>query len=408
MCCCPSLSSSARSRASASRRYLDLGSVRELKVELDARGVVSKHRAAANGDAYGGQAFSRGALYQMLQNRVYRGEIVHKGSAYPGEHPAIVDEDLWRQVQAKLEANGVERTGARNRTKLAYLLAGVLFDAEGQPMTPTHAIKKGVRYRYYVSRPPIKGVKADAAGPDGHPLDQGQRLPAGDLERLVIDRFETFLSDPDAIAAALPQGRRSAPNLKRALGAAAEIGQRLASEDAGAIFNLLRQLVARAQVHSDRIDIDIAAERLADAMLGEVGCEREDEYQVGMAGDGGLLPLSIAAELQRAGKEMRFVIAGATNIIPPDAALVRQLTRAQALADRLTKDPSLTLEEAGAAESMGAPYAARLMRLNYLAPDIVIAILNGRQPAAFTANKLMADTRLLLSWDAQRKALGFA
>ena len=98
----------------------------------------------------------------MLQNRVYRGEIVHKGAAYPGEHPAIVDEDLWRQVQEKLEANGVERTSARDRTKLAYLLAGVLFDAENEPMTPTHAIKKGVRYRYYVSRPLITGVKADA------------------------------------------------------------------------------------------------------------------------------------------------------------------------------------------------------------------------------------------------------
>jgi site-specific DNA recombinase len=99
------------------RRYLDLGSVRELKAALDAEGVVSKHRTAATGDAYGGQSFSRGALYEMLQNRVYRGEIVHKGAAYPGEHPAIVEEDLWRQVREKLESNGVERTGARDRAK---------------------------------------------------------------------------------------------------------------------------------------------------------------------------------------------------------------------------------------------------------------------------------------------------
>jgi site-specific DNA recombinase len=390
------------------RRYLDLGSVRELKAELDAQGLVSKLRTAANGDAYGGQRFSRGALYQMLQSRVYRGEIAHKGLAYPGEHPAIVDKDLWRQVQDKLEANGVERTAAHDRTKLAYLLAGVLFDAQGQPMTPTHAIKKGVRYRYYVSRPLVTGVKAKPAGNKAHPHDQGQRLPAGDLERLVIDRFKSFLSDPDAIAASLPHGRRSVPNLKRALHTAAQIGQRPASEGAGAIFTLFRLLVARAQVHSDRIDIDLAAGRLADVLLGEVGGEREDEHQAITAGDDGLLRLSIAAELQRAGKEMRFVIVGATNAIPPDAALVRLLTRAQALADRLTKNPSLTVEEAGAAESMGAPYAARLMRLTYLAPDIVVAILTGRQPAAFTANKLMADTRLPLSWDEQRKALGFA
>jgi Recombinase len=67
-------------------RYLELGSVRELKASLDAEGVVSKQRTAADGSAYGGHAFSRGALYQMLQNRVYRGEIVHRGASYPGEH----------------------------------------------------------------------------------------------------------------------------------------------------------------------------------------------------------------------------------------------------------------------------------------------------------------------------------
>ncbi len=99
------------------RRYLDLGSVRELKIALDAEGVVSKQRTAANGSAYGGQSFSRGALYQLLQNRVYIGQIVHKGAAYPGEHPQIVDEELWRQVQEKLEANGVREAGRAHRSE---------------------------------------------------------------------------------------------------------------------------------------------------------------------------------------------------------------------------------------------------------------------------------------------------
>jgi site-specific DNA recombinase len=76
------------------QRYLELGSVRALKATLDQEGVVSKLRAAADGSPYGGKSFSRGALYLMLQNRVYRGEIVHKEAAYPGEHAPIVDEDL--------------------------------------------------------------------------------------------------------------------------------------------------------------------------------------------------------------------------------------------------------------------------------------------------------------------------
>ena len=96
---------------------------------------------------------------------------------------------------------------------------------------------------------------------------------------------------------------------------------------------------------------------------------------------------------------------------PWDNGLVGRVTlatRADTLARRLAAHSSMTLEEAGVAENMGAPYAARLMRLNYLAPDIVVAILNGRQPASLSATKLMADTRLALAWPEQRKALGFA
>ncbi len=99
---------------------------------------------------------------------------------------------------------------------------------------------------------------------------------------------------------------------------------------------------------------------------------------------------------------------GAAENSSIDAALVRLLIRAHSLARRLATNPSSTLEEVGAREGMGAPYAARLMRLNYFAPDIIVAILNGRQPLALTATKLMADTRLPLDWAEQRKALGFA
>ena len=118
--------------------------------------------------------------------------------------------------------------------------------------------------------------------------------------------------------------------------------------------------------------------------------------------------MTIGAQLKRAGMEMQFLVDGVEVGAPPDAGLVRLLTRAHSLARRFATNPGATLEEAGAAEEMGAPYAARLMRLNFLAPDVVIAILNGRQPAALTATKLMADTRLPLAWSKQRKALGFA
>ena len=150
------------------RRYLDLGCVRALREDLPAQGVVSKRRVFDDGRVSGGLPFSRGALYHLLQNPVYRGMIVHKDRAYPGEHAAIVDQDLWDAVQRKLRANGVERSDGR-KTDSPAILTAVLFDAAGAPMTPTHAVKKGVRYRYYVSRHLVTGARSG---------DPGQRLPA--------------------------------------------------------------------------------------------------------------------------------------------------------------------------------------------------------------------------------------
>jgi site-specific DNA recombinase len=92
------------------RRYAELGSVALLRAELDRQDIVSKRREGAGGRLAGGQRFSRGALYLMLQNRIYRGEIVRQGTAYPGQHKAIIDPELWQIVQDKLAANRQERS----------------------------------------------------------------------------------------------------------------------------------------------------------------------------------------------------------------------------------------------------------------------------------------------------------
>src|SRR6266404_98688 len=93
------------------RRYGELGSVRLLKAELDARGIQSRLRTSASGRPRGGKPFARGALYLMLQNRIYRGEIVHKQS-HPGEHTPIIDQPLWDAVQAQLASNAAERNSS--------------------------------------------------------------------------------------------------------------------------------------------------------------------------------------------------------------------------------------------------------------------------------------------------------
>ena len=117
------------------KRYAELGSVALLKTELDRLGIVSKRREGAGGRLAGGQHFSRGALYLMLQNRIYRGEITHQGTAYPGQHKAILDAELWQIVQDKLTANRRERSLAVG-AEAPSLLAGLIVDSDGNRMTP--------------------------------------------------------------------------------------------------------------------------------------------------------------------------------------------------------------------------------------------------------------------------------
>ena len=129
----------ASSVRSIFRRYAELGSVTLLKAELERAGVVSKRREGASGQLAGGRRFSRGALYLMLQNRLYRGEVAHKDQIYPGQHEAIVEPELWQTVQDKLAANRRERSLAMG-AEAPSLLSGLIFDSHGNRLTPTHAV----------------------------------------------------------------------------------------------------------------------------------------------------------------------------------------------------------------------------------------------------------------------------
>src|SRR5262244_4632564 len=176
-------------------RYAELGSVRLLKAELDAQGRKSKSWTSATGRLIGGKPFSRGALYLMLRNRIYRGEIVHKGQSHPSEHPPIIDQPLWDAVQMRLAGNTAERTSG-TRTHQPSLLAGKLFDRDGNRMTPSYAVKKGTRYRYYVSRPLITKDHTERS--------TGLRIPAGEIEQIVANRVRQWLLDPRSLYQATP------------------------------------------------------------------------------------------------------------------------------------------------------------------------------------------------------------
>ena len=211
-----------------------------------------------DGTAYGGQKLSRGALYLMLQNRIYRGEITHNGSSYLGEHPAIIDQPLWDEVQSALAKNRVERaTGLR--AKYPSLLAGMVFNETGERLTPTYAVKKGTRYRYYVSTSLITGAERNRSA--------GRRIPAGNLEGLVINRLRTFLADPAAILDAVGNDSHGAGQ-SQPVEHGRQIANELAAQAPDQVKATLMALRCRVEINPDRIDIDLSRGRLAEVLAG--------------------------------------------------------------------------------------------------------------------------------------------
>src|SRR5262245_15199424 len=158
------------------RRYLELSSLNLLLADLRTTGVKTKVRPLANGRTIGGIPFTRGSLAAFLRNRFYIGEVRYKGEVFPGEQPAILDRAMFEAVQAKLDQQRTNYAKARQQSQ--SLLMGRIFDDRGNRMTPTYAVKNGIRYRYYISAPLLQGQSDKAA--------KLNRVPAAEIERLII------------------------------------------------------------------------------------------------------------------------------------------------------------------------------------------------------------------------------
>ena len=373
------------------RRYGDLGSVRLLKAELEARGIKSKSWTNASGHLIGGKPFSRGALYLILQNRTYLGEIVHNGQSHPGQHAPIIDQPLWDAVQVQLASNAAERRSAV-RTGQPSLLTGMLFDADGNPMTPSHAVKKGTRYRYYVSRPLITKDQTESAG---------LRIPAAEIEQLVTSRVRQWLFDPGSIYNAT---RLADPAAQRRLVArAAEFAKSWPESPATRQRALLTALLERIDLRADRVDIRLSPTRfgaLLDVAATASPSAIDDETQI----------LSVPVRLRRSGREIRMVIDGTDPLATakPDPRLIKLLIRARRFNAALLHSDGVPFAALAKREGVSPSYFTRLVRLSYLATDITQAILDGHQPRNLTADKLLAHSRLPLAWHQQRTVLGFA
>ena len=217
------------------RLYLDKGNVRAVKTEADGMGLKTKVRIGPHGRKSGGKLFCRGHLYRILGNPIYVGRITHKDRTYPGSHDPIIDEEIWQATQQQLadNANGQQK---QTTAKSPSLLVGVLIDSDGNRFTPSHAIKAGRRYRYYVERSLITGGRSANA--------KVRRIPANEIEEVVRDGIADLLDTPSRLLEALG-GRLTAFEADGAIRKARNLRERLLKAPPATWVDAIRPVLHR-------------------------------------------------------------------------------------------------------------------------------------------------------------------
>lgn len=371
------------------RRYAELGSVRLLGLEFDRIGIVSKRREGAGGVLMGGNRFSRGALYTLLQNPIYRGQIGHKGKVYAGQHDAIIDAELWQQVQERL---------VRNRQALALgetaeepsLLAGLIVDGDGQRMTPTHTVKKGRRYRYYVSTQLISGTRS------GHA--KGWRIPAGDIEGLVLERLRAFFASDRCLGEALARFDLDASAVRVAMKKASQLIEGWTSLPSIKLRELVRSVVENVAIHDHMVVTSLVPRKLAVILL-------DDSCNIPVDCRPGAIELTIDAKLRRVGKGIRLTVGGVT-VEKPDSQILALLRNAHATRDALLTGRDETIDALAQRLGIKRDQLSAHMRLTYLSPYIVRALVQGRPVEGLTPAGLLSLCKdLPHDWQLQQSVL---
>jgi site-specific DNA recombinase len=189
-------------------------------------------------------------------------------------------------------------------------LTRILFDAQGGRMSPTHATKKGTRYRYYISRSLLGGsTKARI---------EGQRIPAAALESLLVRRIRDWLADPAAILQAVQHAASDAASQKRLI----ERARNIAAGEIDGLHTFMRSSIVRVQVHVDRIDITLDQDGVREH-LDEANKKAGPNEKTQSEANRQVTTLSIPARLKRTGKEMRITVSDGSEPATPDAGLVR-------------------------------------------------------------------------------------
>ena len=358
------------------RRYAEIGNVRLVAEQLACDGIRSPDRISGAGRRFGGGQFTRGQIYHMLKNAIYVGDVEHRGQMHTGQHPAIIERTVWNEVQERLRVNlrGVRSARAANPSPLS----GKVFDQNGEPLIPVHACKGKVRYRYYVSRVLQHGGVSESP--------TGIRVPAKELEGLVTELIAGLFDDPATLAARL----QLVPSEYLATATGCEgFAQDLRSRNRAAA-----DLAAMVRLLPDRIEIDVSAASLAAV------------FNATVANSTPTIELTANVRLTRRGGVIRIVREDGRcgDVSRPHASLINLLAKANSWWKQLARG-DIDVTKLARFEGVTASYVTRVVRLAFLSPAAIEAVLHGRQRADVTSTGLTVRADISMLWSAQAELL---
>lgn len=345
-------------------RYLELGSTLKLMDDLAEKGIRTRERTLGCGRKIGDVHFGRGPLGHLLKNQVYIGKTKHKDAVYDGEHEAIIDLETFEQVQALIASNNNDKRTSKN-AKLPSLLAGLIADPHGRPMSPSRGQKGDKQYCYYVTR--------FKPGEDKSTIC---RLPAGEVDRLVLDALCRMLK-----TISLPDDQSCKVQWQQDSNQAIELARSLHSLPRPEQKALLINYAAHVEVKDTSIDVTFTADDITNT-------------------------ISTPAKWVRRGNELRLSMppdhttAGDGNV---DPTLVRLVAQGFAARDYLVDG-----KYAKQVGTYDRKHLLRLARVSWLAPDIISGILDGKHPVQLTARHLLRCSDVPMDWQQQRSFLGFS
>lgn len=366
--------------------YLTANSVPELVQILARNGSLTKVQQRKDGGTKGGVHFKRGNLYHLLSNRIYRGMTVHKGEAFEGEHEAIVPEELWNQVQAKLAKQG-QGGSSRKVSPRTGLLAGLMHDGEGRAMVLTHTQKGNRRFHYYANRYETLGDSAVS------------RIRACDIEDIVVEQLSQTLASGNKVQNMLLDGSYTSEQLHTIISRCSRLVIELGAAKYARKQEILRNALDRIDLYDGHMVIRVDNRGLLNIIRADSSVQPATVNLI----------IERQAIRLRRGKALKLVIPAPTsesNIQLRDEKLIALIVESRTVVTQLTNDPNKSIPTLAAEQGKCRVRMMKVAKLACLAPDIVTAIVEGRQPLNLTPGKLLSAD-LPLAWVEQKRLLGF-